>query len=362
MTMKTMDSGFYRLIDANADRAAEALRVVGDIARFVLDDSGQSQTWRAMRGELWNIMASTPGLQQRAAESRDSEGDVGRAFKAGRHADLLQLTRANIHRAEESFRVLEEAFRSVDIAAVPRFARLRYQCYELEPAMLSRLEEWSHARKLDFHLYVVLGREFSRGRDFLEVTEKAIAGGAGAIQLRDKDLSKRELLDWAYRLRELTREHGVTFIMNDHLDIALAVGADGVHLGQDDFPIPEARRVAGPHFIIGASTHSVEQARRAVEEGASYINIGPIFPTGTKKGAVAPVGPELISEVTQAVSHPFTVMGGIKLNNVDEVLRRGARRIAVVTAVVAADDITAAARAFVGQIQSYTEGTGPSHP
>ncbi|MFB3785474.1 MAG: thiamine phosphate synthase [bacterium] len=360
--MKTIDSGLYRLLDANADRAAEALRVVGDIARFVLDDTTLSQTWRTMRGELWHILSSVPRLQQNAVESRDSAGDVGRDFKAGRHADLLQLARANIHRAQESFRVLEEACRSIELAAVPRFARLRYQCYELEPAMLARLELRSLERKLDFHLYVVLGREFSKGRDFLEVTEKAIAGGAGAIQLRDKEMSKRELLAWAYRLRELTRERGVTFIMNDHLDIALAAGADGVHLGQDDFPIPEARRAAGPHFIIGASTHSVDQARKAVEEGASYINIGPIFPTGTKKGVVTPVGPEMITEVTRIVSHPFTVMGGIKLGNVDEVLRRGARRVAVVTAVVAADDITAAARAFVTKIQSCTEGAKPPRP
>jgi len=360
--MKTIDSGLYRLLDANADRAAEALRVAGDIARFVLDDPGLASTWRTMRGELWEILSSFPALQQRAVDNRDSAGDIGRNFKTGRHADLLHLARANIHRAEESFRVLEEACRCADLSAVPRFARLRYQCYELEPAMLARLEQWSLERKLDFHLYVVLGREFSKGRDFFEVTEKAIAGGAGCIQLRDKEMPKRELLAWACRLRDLTRERGVTFILNDHLDIALAAGADGVHLGQDDFPIPDARRVAGPHFIIGASTHSVDQAQKAVEDGASYINIGPIFPTGTKKGAVAPVGPDLITEVTRVVSLPFTVMGGIKLDNVDEVLRRGARRIAVVTAVVAADDITAAARAFVTKIQSYFEGAKPSRP
>ncbi len=221
--------------------------------------------------------------------------------------------------------------------------------------ILAALASWSMERKLDFNLYVVLGREFSKGRDFLDVTRQAIDGGAGAIQLRDKEMPKRELLAWAYRLRELTREHGVTFIMNDHLDIALAVGADGIHLGQEDFPLPEARRIAGPDFIIGASTHSVEEAKQAVEEGASYINIGPIFQTATKKGVISPVGPEMIEKVQSVVQHPFTVMGGIKLDNVDEVLKRGARRIAVVTAVVGADDIQSAARAFMERIQQYRD-------
>jgi len=343
------------MIDANADRCAEALRAVGDIARFALDDRALAEQWRSIRGELWAVFKTIPGLQDRGLECRDSSGDVGREFKTARHQDLLDLARANIHRAQESLRVLEESFRSLDAGAVASFSRLRYRCYDLEPPMMAGLRQWSHARKLDFGLYVVLGREFSQGRDFAEVTEKAIAGGAGAIQLRDKDLPKRELLCWAYRLREITRERGVVFILNDHIDIALAVGADGVHLGQDDFPIPEARRIAGPDFILGASTHSLEEAKRAVEEGASYINIGPIFPTQTKKGAVHPVGPDLITQIDSVLHHPFTVMGGIKINNVDEVLRRGARRIAVVTAVVGAEDIAAAARQFKDKIHNAAQ-------
>ncbi len=355
--MRESDAGFYRMIDANADRAAEALRVVGDVARFVLDDTVLAQSWRSLRSDLWAVLISIPGLQRRGMESRDSVGDVGRLFQAKRHNDLVELTRTNIHRAQESFRVLEESFRGIDLNACTELSKLRYRCYDLEPPTFTKLDRWEHLRKLDFHLYVVLGREYSRGRDFDEVASQAIEGGAGCIQLRDKEMSKRELLVWAYRLRELTRERGVTFIMNDHLDIALAVEADGVHLGQDDFPIPEARRIAGPHFLIGASTHSVQEARCAVEEGASYINIGPIFATQTKKGAVSPVGPKLISQVLEAVDHPFTVMGGIKLENVEEVLKEGARRIAVVTAIVASEDITAAARAFTDKIERYLNST-----
>ncbi|MBD3267324.1 thiamine phosphate synthase, partial [bacterium] len=169
------------------------------------------------------------------------------------------------------------------------------------------------------------------------------------------------ILEWAYRLRELTRENNVTFIINDHLDIAQAVDADGVHLGQDDFPIKEARRITGPEFILGASTHSVEEAKRAVDDGASYINIGPIFTTGTKKNVMDAVGPNLITEVTSQVDIPFTVMGGIKKQNVQEVLKRGARRIAVVTAVVGADDIAGAARELTHAIKTFLCQNNPSN-
>ena len=279
-----------RTIDANANRAAEGLRVVGDIARFILNDGGQAKVWRSIRSDLWRILSEIPGLLNQALRARDSDRDTGREFAAFPHRDIYNLTRSNAHRAQESLRVLEESCRGIDLSAVSRFSALRYQCYSAEQMILAALASWSMERKLDFNLYVVLGREFSMGRDFLDVTRQAIDGGAGAIQLRDKEMPKRELLAWAYRLRELTREHGVTFIMNDHLDIALAVGADGIHLGQEDFPIPEARRIVGPDFIIGASTHSVEEAKQAVEEGASYINIGPIFHTSTKKASFLPLG------------------------------------------------------------------------
>lgn len=347
------DSGLYRLIDANADRAAEALRVVGDMTRFILDDAAFAERWRSIRGDFWRTYASIPGLQRKGWSNRDSVSDVGRSFAAAKHQDVHAMALSNIHRAQESFRVLEEAIRAVEPASASDMAALRYRCYDLEPPTLAALERWAHGRKLDFQLYVVLGAEFSKGRDFVDVTEKAIEGGAGCIQLRDKSLGKRDLLDWAYRLREITRKRGVTFILNDHLDIALAVGADGVHLGQGDLPIPEARRVAGPSFVIGASTHSVDQAKRAVDEGASYINIGPIFATGTKKTSVDPVSPDMITHVMRAVEHPYTVMGGINIENIDQVLKRGASRIAVVTAVVAADDIASAARALSERIAEY---------
>ncbi|MDP8245951.1 MAG: thiamine phosphate synthase [Candidatus Hinthialibacter antarcticus] len=349
------DSGLYRLIDANADRTAEALRVVGDIARFILDDQEIAGRCKAIRSEFWAVYASVPGLQQKGLASRDSVGDVGREFPSIAHQDVSQVLKSNIHRAQESLRVLEEAFRSIDQAASQKISTFRYQCYDIEPPMMQAMDSWSLQQKLDFGLYVVLGSEFSNGRDFLEVAEKAMRGGAGAIQLRDKQMGKRELLQWAKRLRELTAQYGATFIINDHIDIALTVEADGIHLGQGDFPIAEARRIMGPRFIIGASTHSVDQAKQAIDEGCSYFNVGPVFSTQTKKLTITPVGLELVREISSQFEFPFTVMGGIKLEHVGSLIECGARRIAVVTAVVGVDDIEAAARAFCDEIAQHVK-------
>ena len=213
------------------------------------------------------------------------------------------------------------------------------------------------AVNLDFHLYVVTGRAQSKGRDFVDVVKCALQGGAGCIQFREKQLPPRELLPVARDLLALCREHGATFIINDHIDVALAVEADGVHLGQDDFPLPEARRIIGDDMILGASTHSVEQARRAQAEGADLINIGPIFSTQTKQTPVRPVGVELITRVKNAINTPQTCMGGINADNVTQVVSAGAQRIAVVSAVVGAKDITAAAANLVHRIRQAKAGS-----
>ncbi len=284
--------------------------------------------------------------------ARDSEHDIGRRFSLDRHQGVVDLCRSNASRVQESIRVLEESFRTTHLEAARKLSDLRYRTYTLEKELVDGLASHDLRRKLDFTLYVVLGREQSRGRDFLQVTRAAIAGGAGAIQLRDKEMGKRELLEWAKKLREVTAENNVTFIMNDHIDIALASGADGVHLGQDDFPISEARRLLGPSMIIGASSHSLQQALRAQQDGASYVNVGPIFPTTTKKGGHPPVGPALIGDVLKEVSIPVTTMGGINLSNIDQVLAQGARRVAVVSAVVGAEDIAAAAAALRARIEA----------
>lgn len=196
-------------------------------------------------------------------------------------------------------------------------------------------------------LYPVTGAAQSDGRTTLEVVEALLAAGCRIVQLREKELSKRDYYKLALEVRRLTRD--VLMVCNDHLDVALAVGADGVHLGHEDLPIAAARALA-PDLLIGASTHDLEQALAAERAGADYVNIGPIYPTDTKVGASRFLGPEAISAIGPRLQLPFTVMGGITLDNIDALVTRGARRIAVVTAVTAAPDVRAAASALRGRL------------
>jgi thiamine-phosphate pyrophosphorylase len=191
-------------------------------------------------------------------------------------------------------------------------------------------------------LYVVVTEQFCRGRSALAVLEAVLEAGVRLIQFREKDLEDGELYRRCLQFRERTAAADALLIIDDRLDIALATGADGVHLGQTDLPVEAARRIA-PHLLIGASTHSLEEALLAQQAGASYLNIGPIFATQTKAVSMGAIGPEMIDLIAPRLTIPFTCMGGIKPDNVHEVLRRGARHVAVVTAVTAADDVYAAA-------------------
>lgn len=201
-------------------------------------------------------------------------------------------------------------------------------------------------------LYPVTCERLSEGRSNLQVLEEVIRGGARIVQLREKEVTTRELYSLALKFRELTQKAGVLLIINDRIDVAMAVQADGVHLGQDDLPVPAARALA-PDLLIGASTHSLEEALRAEEEGADYVNIGPIFPTSTKEGAEKFLGPDAIISIGSRLRIPFTVMGGINESNMESVLEKGARRVAVVTAITRAADIARTVSELSRQIRAY---------
>jgi thiamine-phosphate pyrophosphorylase len=201
-------------------------------------------------------------------------------------------------------------------------------------------------------IYPVTCERLSNGRSNLEVLKAVIQGGARIIQLREKEYSGKKMYDLALKFREITTKAGVLLIINDHVDIAMAVEADGVHLGQDDFPLKAAIKIA-PELLIGASTHSIKEAIQAQKEGADYINIGPIFPTGTKEGIERFLGPEAIAAISPEIDVPFTVMGGISESNIDQVLTNGARRVAMVTAITQAPDIAAQVKSLREKIQSY---------
>lgn len=201
-------------------------------------------------------------------------------------------------------------------------------------------------------VYLVTDPGLSNGRSETEVVRAAFAGGVRLFQYRDKDASARTYLEKARAISAVCRELGAWLVLNDRADIAACVDCDGVHLGQDDLPTPEARAILGPTKIVGRSTHSLEQAREAAAQGAGYINIGPVFPTSTKKVAVDPVGLETVRSVCRASPIPVTTMGGIHSGNAGQVVAAGADRVAVVTALTRAPDIAAAARELVGLVES----------
>ena len=207
----------------------------------------------------------------------------------------------------------------------------------------------------EIDIYPVTCERLSQGRSNLEILKAVIHGGSKIIQLREKNYSKRDLYNLALKFREITTGAGVLLIINDHLDIALAAAADGVHLGQEDLPVQVAR-VLAPELLIGASTHCLEQALQAEKDGADYINIGPIFSTKTKQGVESVLGPEAIANISPRIKVPFTVMGGISEDNIDEVLAKGARRVAMVSAITKAADIAAKVKSLREKILRFSGG------
>ncbi|MBU0484214.1 MAG: thiamine phosphate synthase [Proteobacteria bacterium] len=221
-----------------------------------------------------------------------------------------------------------------------------------------RMNKFKH----EVTIYPVSCEKLAKGRSDIDWLQAVLAGGAKIVQLRDKESDDRTLFEKAAIFRRETTRAGALFIVNNRLDIALLTGADGIHLGNSDIPAQEARRLA-PDLIIGVSANTEEQAATAASRGASYFNIGPLFPTNTKENLTTFLGPEAIKKFSALSPLPFTVMGGIKLEHVPELTDQGAQRIAVVTALTMADDITLATERWTVAISTGLKGKDhPSSP
>lgn len=194
------------------------------------------------------------------------------------------------------------------------------------------------ARGIDFSLYLITDRCQTQGRPLVDVVHAALDGGVRAVQLREKDLGSRELYQLALELRNLTGSYGVKLFINDRIDIAMVVGADGVHLGTGSIPVVEARRLAQENLLIGYSSHSVDEASRAETGGADFVTFGPVYQTPSKAAYGAPVGVSSLKDACRSLSIPVFALGGIKLSNVTEVMSAGASGIAMISAIIAADD------------------------
>lgn len=341
-----------RVVDANLDRLGEGLRVLEDVSRFLLNDAPCSRRLKTLRHDLVKTLGP---LEQDLLSARRVAEDVGAPVvrtgapaakrAAAPHGDLPALVLANSRRAQESLRVLEEFSRLSGgplAGQAGRFEKARFEIYDLEQHLVGRVRRHDKAGRLN-GLYLVLDVMALGGRDEVEAAAAAVRGGARIIQLRDKHRGKADVLATARKLRSLCAEKGVLFVVNDHLDIALAVRADGLHLGQDDLPPAEARRILPLDMLIGCSTHSTAEAVRAQAAGADYVALGSIYPT-TSKERYRLVGLETLRRTRSRVSVPLVAIGGINDTNVREVIKAGADAVAVISAVLGADDVERAAR------------------
>lgn len=215
------------------------------------------------------------------------------------------------------------------------------------------MDFWSNMnsdKHVDFNLYLITDRNQSGGMRLIDVVEEALKGGVGGVQLREKDLSSRELYELAYDMRKLTTKYAAKLIINDRVDIALAVDADGVHLGLNCMPIHRVRKLLGSNKLIGLSCHNQVNAIMAQENGADFITFGPVYYTPSKANYGLPVGIERLDTVTHLLDIPVFALGGIKQENIQEVIAAGAAGIALVSAIIASDDPRSATEAMIAML------------
>jgi len=327
-------SRIARILDANANRAREALRVLEDAARFALDDAVLAASLKQLRHDLRDALAGLPDGW--LAASRDTAGDAGTTLTTPgeqTRRGLADVARAAGSRLGEALRVIEEAAKIIAPEVAAQIKALRYRGYEAEQRLATRL---GTGRGRQWTVCVLLTESACR-RPWADVLRAAIDGGAECVQVREKTMAAAALRRRVDDVLAIARPAGVTVIVNDRADVALAAGADGVHLGRDDLSLADARRLAGTTLLLGASTHDLDEAAAAAAGGADYCGVGRMFDSGTKPSA-APGGlAYLRSFLEHHPGMPHLAIGGITPDNAGEVVAAGARGVAVSSAVCGAE-------------------------
>jgi len=347
---EAMSRRTLRIIDASLNRIGEGLRFLEEISRLMLNDASLTSELKDMRHEM--VRGGWP-LNNQLLQARDSEVDVGadlEVFGEEKQRELPAAVVANSRRVQESLRVIEELAKMPGIALdSEKFKHARFALYTIAKTLIFRLARRDKLIGLT-GLYFIIDPVFLKGREPAKVAAQAILGGAKVIQLRDKFHSMKEIIPVARQLRDLCAEHGVLFIMNDYLGLALAVEADGLHLGQDDLPVRVARRLLPVDRILGCSVRTLEQAAAAEAEGADYIGVGSIFPTISKEKTDV-IGLERLRQIRDSVNLPVVAIGGISRDNAAEVVAAGASSVAVISTVLGAEDVEGAARQISGVLE-----------
>lgn len=341
-----------RILDAALNRARESVRVVDDYARFGLNDGVLTEELKKLRHALVEATTFLPPhlMAQSMLQYRDTLGDVGTTITTAseyHRTSPRDTAQVNFKRLQESLRSIEEYGKQLSAEFGRKIESLRYRVYTLEKSFFlgSSLKE----RIAATHLYVLLtGQQCVAALDW--TIKEAAAGGVGVFQLREKELADRELLDRAKKIRQWTRETNTLMIVNDRVDIAKLSDADGVHLGQEDMSVGEARRILGQEKLIGVSTHDTTQIHQAVLDGADYLGVGPVFPSQTKSFEHFP-GLEFVSQAAHMTRLPMFALGGISTKNVAMVVQAGINRVAVASAITTTDEPQLIAKIFSEQLQ-----------
>lgn len=347
-----MEQSVYRIIDADFNRAREALRLIEEFCRFSLDCEPLTARAKQIRHQLCAEIARLD--PEKLIASRDTVGDVGVGQKVSdqmSRANMKDCFTAACKRLPEALRVLGEVSQCLNPSVAAAMENLRYTAYTLEKDIVLFSDPAEKFKNVK--LYIIITSE--QPANIISLTNNCIAGGADCIQLRTKDMPDDELHILAVEFVKLCRDAGVVSIINDRIDIAIISGADGVHLGQNDLPIAQAKKLQSRPLIIGKSTHSASQLHAAARQLPTYVALGPIFTTITKPG-VEPVGTEYIrlgDEVLTETAIASVAIGGINTANVEEVLKAGAKRIAVCSAVIEASSPKTACRELKQKITDY---------
>ncbi len=334
------DRKIYLIIDANINRAREGIRVIEDNLRFIFGKKEFADRLRSLRHEISRVPLLLDISSIKLLASRRSQTDIGKSRKEKKRKNFQEIIASNFSRVEESIRVLEEYSRLINPKSTAKIKKIRFNLYTLQKKiqlLVYRKERVSH-----LGLYVITDEKIA-GKSNEEIVKEAVKGDVDTIQLRDKtgsEGSDKKLYSKATKIRSLIPKD-VLFIVNDRVDIAVSSDADGVHLGKDDLPIKETRRILGEDKIIGISCDSVKEAIKAEKNGADYVALGPIFRTTTKKDIPAPLGIKVIKETKKRISIPIVAIGGINEKNICEVIKSGADSVAVISAVLVYDDISA---------------------
>lgn len=333
-----------RLLDANANRAREAMRVMEDAARFLLDDADLSREIKTLRHDFADALQPLDML----TFNRDTTGDIGTTSTTPSE----QTRRATVDvaiaagkRLSEALRAIEEYTKTIDPDVAGRLEQLRYRGYDLDHRLCLAL---GTSRGQQWRLCVLLSESLCAHYSWEEVARQCVDAGADAIQLREKHLEDDALLPRARRLVEIAHPHA-SVIINDRFDIAMLAGADGVHLGQHDLPCREVRKIVGRQLLIGVSTSRLDEARQAQRDGADYCGVGPMFATTTKHKDVI-VGPDYLREYLTWDCLPHLAIGGVTLENVDQLVAAGCRGVAVSSAVCGAKQPGEVVRALVEKL------------